>query len=47
MWMMMQTVLELEITAADGTIIPLQSIPDCSGNTTNPARIKRHLVKCP
>jgi hypothetical protein len=25
MWMMMQTVLELEITAADGTIIPLQA----------------------
>jgi hypothetical protein len=36
-----------EITAADGTIIPFASIPDCSGNTTNPARIKRHLVKCP
>lgn len=35
-----------EITAADGTIIPFSAIPDCSGNTTNPARIKRHLVKC-
>ena len=35
-----------EITAADGTLIPFSAIPDCSGNTTNPARIKRHLVKC-
>ncbi|MBC5839587.1 FKBP-type peptidyl-prolyl cis-trans isomerase [Flavobacterium muglaense] len=35
-----------EISAADGTIIPFAIIPDCSGNTTNPARIKRHLVKC-
>lgn len=35
-----------EITAADGTLIPFSAIPDCSGNTTNPTRIKRHLVKC-
>lgn len=35
-----------EITAANGTIIPFSDIPSCDGNTTNPARIKRHLVKC-
>jgi hypothetical protein len=35
-----------EITAADGTIIPFASIPSCDGNTTDPARIKRHLIKC-
>ncbi|MBG6062883.1 hypothetical protein IWX83_002686 [Flavobacterium sp. CG_9.1] len=35
-----------EITAANGTIIPFESIPSCDGNTTNPDRIKRHLVKC-
>ncbi len=35
-----------EITAANGTIIPFADIPSCDGNTTNPARIKRHLVKC-
>lgn len=35
-----------EITDASGKIIPFASIPSCDGNTTNPARIKRHLVKC-
>ena len=35
-----------EITDANGVIIPFESIPACSGNTTDPARIKRHLVKC-
>ncbi|RTZ04666.1 FKBP-type peptidylprolyl isomerase [Flavobacterium sp. GSP27] len=35
-----------EITDANGVLIPFESIPSCSGNTTDPARIKRHLVKC-
>jgi hypothetical protein len=35
-----------EITDAAGKIIPFASIPSCDGDTTNPARIKRHLVKC-
>ena len=35
-----------EITDANGAIIPFASIPACDGNTTNPARVKRHLVKC-
>ncbi|SHF77179.1 hypothetical protein SAMN05444396_101311 [Flavobacterium segetis] len=35
-----------EITAANGTIIPFADIPACDGNTTNPERVKRHLVKC-
>lgn len=35
-----------EITAANGSIIPFADIPSCDGNITNPARIKRHLVKC-
>ncbi|RDI58116.1 FKBP-type peptidyl-prolyl cis-trans isomerase [Flavobacterium glaciei] len=35
-----------EITDANGKIIPFADIPSCDGNTTNPARVKRHLVKC-
>ena len=35
-----------EITDANGVLIPFASIPACDGNTTDPARIKRHLVKC-
>ncbi|RTY86104.1 FKBP-type peptidylprolyl isomerase [Flavobacterium sp. GSN2] len=35
-----------EITDANGVLIPFESIPSCNGNTTDPARIKRHLVKC-
>jgi hypothetical protein len=35
-----------EITAANGTLIPFNDIPACDGNTTDPARIKRHLAKC-
>jgi hypothetical protein len=34
-----------EITV-NGKLIPFADIPSCDGNTTNPARIKRHLVKC-
>jgi hypothetical protein len=35
-----------EITGANGVLIPFADIPSCDGNTTNPARVKRHLVKC-
>ncbi|RTY97994.1 FKBP-type peptidylprolyl isomerase [Flavobacterium sp. RSP49] len=35
-----------EITDANGVLIPFESIPSCNGNTTDLARIKRHLVKC-
>jgi FKBP-type peptidyl-prolyl cis-trans isomerase len=35
-----------EITDANGVLIPFAVIPACDGNTTNAARIKRHLVKC-
>ncbi|MFV8370122.1 FKBP-type peptidylprolyl isomerase [Flavobacterium sp. LB2R40] len=35
-----------EITDANGVLIPFAAIPSCNGNTTDPARIKRHLVKC-
>lgn len=35
-----------EITDANGVLIPFASIPSCNGNTTDPTRIKRHLVKC-
>jgi hypothetical protein len=35
-----------EITGANGVLIPFAAIPSCDGNTTNPARVKRHLVKC-
>ena len=34
-----------EITAANGTLIPFADIPSCDGNTTKPARIKKHLDK--
>ena len=37
---------KLEITnPATGLVYPFASIPDCSGNFTNPARIKKHLDK--
>ncbi|MBA4276469.1 FKBP-type peptidylprolyl isomerase [Flavobacterium sp.] len=37
---------KLEITnAATGLVYPFASIPDCSGNSTDPARIKKHLDK--
>ena len=37
---------KLEITnAATGLVYPFASIPDCSGNFTDPARIKKHLDK--
>ena len=35
-----------EITGSNGVLIPFESIPSCDGNTTNPDRVKRHLVKC-
>ncbi|CAM4080921.1 FKBP-type peptidyl-prolyl cis-trans isomerase [Flavobacterium weaverense] len=35
-----------EITDANGKVIPFDLIPACDGNTTDPARKKRHLVKC-
>ncbi|MGZ9735668.1 FKBP-type peptidyl-prolyl cis-trans isomerase [Flavobacterium sp. GNP002] len=35
-----------EITGANGVLIPFADIPSCDGNTIDPARIKRHLVKC-
>ena len=35
-----------EITDANGMLIPFADIPSCDGNTTDPARVKRHLVKC-
>ena len=34
-----------EIKKADGTYYSFESIPDCSGNQTDPNRIKRHLDK--
>jgi hypothetical protein len=34
-----------EITKTDGTIMAFDVIPSCDGNTTNPARIKKHLDK--
>lgn len=37
---------KLEITGANGVLIPFADIPSCDGNTTDPARVKRHLVKC-
>ncbi|RKS90325.1 hypothetical protein BC952_2707 [Flavobacterium limicola] len=37
---------KLEITDANGALIPFADIPSCDGNTTDPARVKRHLVKC-
>jgi hypothetical protein len=37
---------KLEITDANGALIPFEAIPSCDGNTTDPTRIKRHLVKC-
>ena len=36
---------KIEIKDANGVVYPFASIPDCSGNTTNPARIKKHLDK--
>ena len=35
-----------EITAPNGVLFPFDAIPSCDGNTTDPARKKRHLVKC-
>jgi hypothetical protein len=35
-----------EITGVNGVLIPFADIPSCDGNTTDPARVKRHLVKC-
>jgi hypothetical protein len=35
-----------EITGTNAVLIPFESIPSCDGNTTNPDRVKRHLVKC-
>lgn len=35
-----------EITGANGVLIPFADIPSCDGNTTDPTRVKRHLVKC-
>ena len=36
---------KLEIKDANGVLIPFANIPDCSGNTTNSTRIKKHLDK--
>ncbi|MEY4432135.1 MAG: hypothetical protein RLZZ44_265 [Bacteroidota bacterium] len=38
------TKLEIKNTTT-GLAYPFASIPDCSGNTTNPARVKKHLDK--
>ena len=35
-----------EITDPNGVLYPFASIPSCDGNTSDPLRIKRHLVKC-
>ena len=35
-----------EIKDASGVRYPFDLIPDCSGNQTNPLRIKRHLANC-
>ena len=35
-----------EITGPNGVLFPFDAIPSCDGNTTDPARKKRHLVKC-
>ena len=35
-----------EITDLNGVLYPFASIPSCDGNTSDPLRIKRHLVKC-
>nr|WP_315158945.1 FKBP-type peptidylprolyl isomerase [uncultured Flavobacterium sp.] len=34
-----------EVKDKDGKVYPFDLIPDCSGNQTNPARLKRHLDK--
>ncbi len=36
---------KLEITGPNGVIYPFASIPSCNGNTTDPARVKKHLDK--
>src|SRR3970040_2164420 len=36
---------KLEITAANGKINPFADIPSCDGDTTDPARLKKHLDK--
>lgn len=41
-----QTRGEIILTASPQTLYPFSGIPDCNGNTTDPARIRRHLVKC-
>lgn len=38
-----QTRGEIILTTNPQTLYPFSGIPDCSGNTTNPARIRRHL----
>ena len=35
---------KIEITK-NGVVYPFAAIPSCDGNTTNPARIKKHLDK--
>ena len=35
-----------EITGPNGVLFQFDAIPSCDGNTTDPARKKRHLVKC-
>ncbi|CAM2915949.1 FKBP-type peptidylprolyl isomerase [Flavobacterium frigoris] len=34
-----------EITKADGTLMAFDAIPSCNGDTSDPARIKKHLDK--
>jgi len=34
-----------EIKNAEGVVYDFDSIPDCSGNTTDPTRVKRYLDK--
>ena len=36
---------KIEIKDANGIVYPFASIPSCDGNTTDPARIKKHLDK--
>ncbi|TDE27788.1 FKBP-type peptidylprolyl isomerase [Flavobacterium ranwuense] len=36
---------KLEITGANGVLIPFIDIPSCAGNTTDPVRIKKYLDK--
>jgi hypothetical protein len=36
---------KFEITGSNGVLTPFINIPDCSGNTTNASRVRKHLDK--